>query len=147
MVRETILKHKRDYFIKVKAALMKAIVTLAMRYPEPTKENITDPHAKAWFEIWGKFFEMEDNPGREPLFKAIARLSIDEPAHDPYYRDRMLCLEELFIEAVLNGKIKPRALDHAQDCCKDDKRGLGYERVKKLYYYPDFRDKLKELLK
>src|SRR3990167_2775069 len=149
-VTKVILKDKRKYFIdKVKAPLLKAIVTLANRYPVPNKYNISDPFALAWIDIWDKFFEMEDNPGREPLFRAIERVGICEPGHDPYYRDRMLVLAELFLEAIMDGKIKPRSLDHPEDCWKVDpnKRGHGYDFMMKCFYYPEFREKLKGILK
>ena len=149
-ISQDILKDRRQFFInKVKAPIMKALITLANRYPEPTRENVKDPYALAWIEIFDKFFEMEDNPGREPLFRAIKRVKICEPGHDPYYRDRELVILELLLEAILEGKVKPRSLDHPQDCWKIDpnKRGLGYRFMLNCFYYPEFREKMKEELK
>ena len=148
-ISQDILKDRRQFFVdKVKKPLMKALITLANRYPEPTRENVKDPYALAWIDIWDKFFEMEDNPGRLPLFKAIRKVMICEPGHDPYYRDRELVILELLFEAVLEGKVKPRSLDHPQDCWKVDpnKRGLGYKFMLNCFYHPEFREKMKEEL-
>ncbi len=79
----------RDYIIKkVKKPLMKAIITLANRYPEPTRENCLHPNAQILFDIRDKFFELENNPGRKALFEAIWRMFIAEYEHDGYYRFR-----------------------------------------------------------
>ena len=149
-IQKDILKTRRQYYIdKVKAPLMNAIITFANLFAAPNKHNVSDPYALAWIDIWDKFFEMEDNPGRDALFRAIERVMICEPGHDPYYRDRMLVITELYLEAILEGRVKPRSPDHPQDYWKVDpnKRGLGYELMKKCYYYPDFRQRMKELLK
>ena len=148
-ISQDILKDRRQFFIdKVKAPIMKALIILANRYPEPTRENVKDPYALTWIDIWDKFFEMENNLGRLPLFKAIRKVQICEPGHDPYYRDRMLVITELYLEAIIEGKVKPRSPDHPQDCWKVDpnQRGLGYEFMKMCYYYPAFREKMKEEL-
>jgi hypothetical protein len=68
---------------------MKAIVTLALRYPEPTEENCTQPNTQILLDIQDEFWECEDNPEREALFEAIWRMFIVEYEHDPYYRHRI----------------------------------------------------------
>lgn len=147
-VTRFILKERRQYFIdKVKAPIRKALVILADRYPEPTMDNVTHPNDKVWLRIWGRFFQMEDNPGREPLFKAIRKVSICEPAHDPYYRDRQQVILEEWLTEVLEGHWKPRSLDHPESNWKVDPnvRGLGYQLLKTCYYYPELREKIKKL--
>lgn len=134
------LKEQRQYVIdKVKAPIMKALIILANRYPEPTMENVSHPNDKAWIRIWDKFFQMEDNYMREDLFKAIRKVSICEPAHDPYYRDRRDVLLELWLEEVLKGNWKPRSLDHPNSNWKVDPnvRGIGYEFMKDRYYHKE----------
>ena len=92
---------------KVKKPLMKAIATLAQRYPDPTRENCIQPNSQILFDIRDKFFEYEDNPahpdskkhpyfGREWLFEAAFKILIAEYEHDPYYRWRFdWMLEEI----------------------------------------------------
>ncbi len=135
---DIILKEQRMYFIeKVKAPLIKVLVSLASHYPEPTMERVTHPNDKVLLGIWDKFFEAEDNGMREDLFKAIRKVTIGEQAHDPYYRDRMQVFFELWLEEVLKGNWKPRSLDHPVECWKADpnKRGLGYEFIVDRFYH------------
>lgn len=131
------VKDSRQYIIeKVKAPIMKALVILAGRYPEPTKENTFHPNTHTWIDIWSKFFEMEDNPQRESLFKAISKVHIAECEHDIYYRDRMNVLLELWLEEVFKGNWKPRSLDHPSECWKVDPnvRGKGFEFLQQCYH-------------
>ena len=87
----------RGYIInKVKKPLMKAIITLAKRYPEPTRNNCRHPNTAKLFDIAGKFFEYECNPRSEELFRAVFRLLIAEYEHDPYYRFRF----DWFLEKI-----------------------------------------------
>ncbi|KKN72892.1 hypothetical protein LCGC14_0405960 [marine sediment metagenome] len=84
------LFHKRQYVIdKIKKPLMKAIVTLAMRYPEATKDHTLLPKTHILIDIQNKFFEYENNKGRDALFRAMWRMFIIEYEHDGYYRDRI----------------------------------------------------------
>ena len=148
-VAQDILKDRRQYFAdKVKKPFMDTLVALANLYPKPTKKNVSDPFALVWIDVWDEFFQMEDNPGREPLFRAMERVMICEPGHDPYYRDRELVILELLFKAVLEGKVKPRSPDHPLDCWKVDpnKMGIGYEFMKACFYYPEFRENLKKIL-
>ena len=74
---------------KIKKPLMKAITTLAMRYPEPTKDHTLLPRTHILIDIQNKFLEHENNEGREPLFRALFRMFIIEYEHDPFYRSRI----------------------------------------------------------
>ena len=148
-IQKDILKTRRQYFIdKVKKPFLDTLIMLANLYPIPTRDNLNDPFARVWIDIFEKFFEMEDNSSREGLFRAIERIMICEPGHDPYYRDRILVIAELFLEAVMAGKVKPRSLDHPQDCWKVDpnKRGRGYEFMKACYFYQNDKEKIKEVI-
>ena len=141
MIRDVILKDKRQYFIeKVQAPLLKAIVTLALRYPEPTNDNVLHPNAKVWLMVWDKFLAMEDNLGRLPLFEGIKRIFIGKSIEvDPYYRDRIQVILELWLDEVLAGNWKPRSADCPSDCWKVDTniRGKGYEFLKDHYYHKE----------
>jgi len=139
-VKEFMLKERRQYVIeKVKAPIMKALIVLANRLPEPTMQNTFHPNTHVWLSIWDKFFEMEDNPNRESLFKAISRVQIAETEHDIYYRDRMNVLLELWLDEVLKGNWKPRSLDHPNECWKVDPnvRGDGFEFMSSRYKHKE----------
>jgi hypothetical protein len=85
----------RQYIIKkVKAPLMKVLIIMAGRLPEPTKENCTNPNSHILLDIRDRFFDLENNPGREPLFRAIFKIAICEYEHDPYYGYRMDWVKE-----------------------------------------------------
>lgn len=129
------LKEQRQYVMeKIKAPMMKALILLANRLPEPTKQNCTHPNTHILIDIWDEFFKHETGQ-RTPLFKAISRVWICEHEHDPYYRDRMQVLLELLVEAMLDGKWKPRSLDHPSQCWENPNiRGAGYEFIKNRYY-------------
>lgn len=132
------LKEQRQYVIdKIKKPIMKALVILANRLPEPTNENTILPNTQTMIRIWDKFLSMEDNAGREPLFKALKKVTVSEHEHDRYYKDRMQVWFELWMEEVLMGNWKPRSLGHPDSCWKadPDKRGIGYEFLKDKYYH------------
>ncbi len=81
---------------KVKAPLLKKIVSLASKYPDPTRENCVQPNVFILFDIWDKFIEYENNRGRKLLFDAAFKLLIATYEHDPYYRFRIdWILEEI----------------------------------------------------
>lgn len=84
------LYHKRWYVIdKIKKPLMKAITILASRYPEPTKDHTQLPRTHILIDIQDRFFELENNPGRDALFRAMWKMFIIEYEHDPYYQRRI----------------------------------------------------------
>jgi len=132
------LKEQRQYVIdKIKKPIMKALIILANRLPEPTTENTVIPNTRTMIRIWDKFLSMENNAGREPLFKAIDKVQIGEYEHDYYYRDRMDVWFELWLEEVLMGNWKPRSLGHPDSCWKvdSDKRGIGFKFLQEQYYH------------
>ncbi len=112
LMQQMLLTNRRGYIIKVKKALSKAIVTLASKFFEPTRENCIHPNTLVFFDIMDKFFEYEDNLGKRALFKAIWKMVIVEHEHDPYYRDRLNWVVEELVEAVISGKWKPRETGH-----------------------------------
>jgi hypothetical protein len=80
----------REYIIsKVKRPLMKAIITLSKRYPEPTREECRDHNTLILMDMRDEFLRHEDNSGRIELFKALFRMFIAEYAHDKYYKFRI----------------------------------------------------------
>ena len=150
MIRDEILKTRRTYFIeKVQAPMMKALIILGLRYPEPTVDNVSHPNTKVWLRIFSIFLTMEDNLGRLPLWQAIKRVFIGKSVEvDPYYRDRLQVIHELWLDEVLSGNWKPRSPDHPEDCWKVDPniRTTGYEFLRNCYYYPAFRANLKVMM-
>ncbi len=112
----------REYVIsKVKKPLMKAIVSLANRVPEPTRDNCLNPNCFLLFDIEDKFFGLEDNSGRKALFRAIFRIFIAEYEHDPYYRARINWFFEEIVELTMNGKWAPRGMGRPIQCWKEEK--------------------------
>lgn len=98
---------KRRYFEeKVKAPLMAAIINLAMKYPEPTKGNTCIKNTGKLLDIRDKFFEYEDNPCRDALFRALWRMLIVEYEHDGYYRYRL----DWILEEVNKSNWEPRKI-------------------------------------
>ena len=98
MLARDILRDRRQYFAdKVKAPLLAKIINLANKYPEPTYENVRKQNSHVLLDIVEEFFKYEDNPVREPLFRAIFRIFIAEYEHDGYYSNRIdWLLERLF---------------------------------------------------
>ncbi len=128
------LRDNRQYVIdKVNAPILKALVILANRLPKINKQNTVDPNTHVLIDNWDKFFEMEDNQTREPLFRALRGITLAKHETDPYYRDRINVHAELLVEAILDGKWKPRPLNSPPSCWKNDYRGKGYEFIKKCY--------------
>ena len=135
-LRDFMVKDARQYIIeKVKAPILKALVILAKRYPEPTRENTFHPNTHVLMDIWDKFLAMEDNTDRLSLFRAIRKIWIAECEHDIYYRDRDNVLQELWLEEVLKGNWRPRFIHHPNTDWKEDRdvRGAGYEFMKEHY--------------
>lgn len=86
MIIKEMLFYNRKYIIdKVKKPLMKAIITLANRYPAPTKDNVAFSNTRILLEVCEKFKKYHNNPGRQPMFEAAFRVLIDQYEHDGYY--------------------------------------------------------------
>ncbi len=131
------LREERQHVIDIKALIMKQLISLVNKLGmEPTYENTSNPNTHVWIDVADKFMAMEDNPGREPLFRAILKWFIVEHEHDPYYRDREMVILELWLDAVLEGRVKPRSRDHPYDHWKVDPniRGKGYEFIAEKYH-------------
>ena len=129
------LKEKREEIISMKALIIRYLIKLVdLLKVEPTKENTTNPNTHIWIDIWDEFDRC--NQVRPTLFHAIRKLFLAEHEHDPVYRDRISVIGELFVEAVLDGKIKPRSLDHPYNYWRDDPniRGKGYEFIKEKFH-------------
>ena len=106
----------RQYIIdKVKRPLIKAIIALATRYPEPTKERTAMPNTHKLLDIRDKFFRCENNPGRDSLLQSIWRIFIVEYEHDKYYRDRI----DWVIEEINKSDWKLRDTKSLKRCWKE----------------------------
>jgi len=96
----------RDYVIKmVKALLMKALILVANRLPAITRENTRFKNTHILMGIIDKFLELENNPGREEMFRAAFKIFLMEIEHDIYYRDRFNWFLEEIIKCYLEGRM------------------------------------------
>ncbi len=109
-VRDIILHNPlRQYFISaVKAPLVKAIISLANKYPKPTSDNLDTANAQVLRDAFGKFHK--HNKVKPDMFLAVERIAVGEVEHDPVYGDFLQIFLEFIIEAILAGKWKPRRL-------------------------------------
>jgi len=98
----------------IKKPLMEAIINIANRFPPPTMENTCIPNTAKLLNIRDKFFEYEDNAGRDALFRALWRIFIVEYEHDPYYRYRI----DWILEEVNKSNWEPRKIRREQ-CWKE----------------------------
>ena len=78
------------------------------RYPKPTRDNLGRHNAVVLFDIWEEFFEYEDNPGRDPLLRALRILIIVTYAHDGYYGTRGDWFLERLVKKYISGEWQPR---------------------------------------
>ena len=85
LIKEMLFYQRQFIVEKVKKPLLKAIVTLALRYPEPTKENTVFKNTHIRLEIRDEFLKYFSNEGRKPLLEAAFRILIDECEHDGFY--------------------------------------------------------------
>ena len=100
----------RRYFVnKVKAPLLKAIISLANKYPEPTKDNTDSLIAHTLIDIFGEFHK--HNRVRRDLFHAVGKVIPSEVEHDSVYAHLFQIFLEYVIEAILDGKWTPRPLN------------------------------------
>lgn len=82
------MKEAIDYFVeKVNEPLVKAIIILGGRYPEPTRENTLHPNTHRLLDIRDRFFEHWKLGAREPLVKALFRILIVKYEHSPTWRN------------------------------------------------------------
>ncbi len=96
----------RGFVIKHKGIFMKAIIAFANSLTEPTRDNVIHPNTLKLLDFQDRFFEYEDNPGREELFRAVFRVLIAEYEHDPYYHYRF----DWLLEQIVNSGWKPRPM-------------------------------------
>jgi len=125
----------RDFVIdKVKKPLRKAIITLANRYPLPTRENCLNQNSHILLDKRDEFLSYEGNSSPSKLFAALFRIFIAEYEHDPYYRSRINWLIEELVEETLDGKWLPRGKDRPINHWDEPKPFGLYEgrRFKKL---------------
>ena len=120
----------RKYVIeRVKAPLRKALVTgktlsqviktlklITSRLPEPTPENCGFLKTHLLMKIEDKFFQYENNLGREEMFRAVIKLLKAEIEHDGYYQARYDFWLEEHIKMILTGEWLPR-VENSPDIC------------------------------
>jgi len=91
----TLLKHEvnalhRSFYVeKVNKPLVKAIVILGNRYPEPRMEELSHPNSKWLLRKLEKYLEYEGNPYVKKVVKALVRIAITKLEHSPNWRDRI----------------------------------------------------------
>ncbi len=118
----------RQYFIEVvKAPLLKAIIALSNKFPEPTESNTDDAIAHAILDIQDKFFSYESNAGRKELFEAAFKIFIAEIEHDDYYRFRLDWILEEMIKKILDGKWESLPLNAMRKFCWNEPEPYGGE--------------------
>ncbi len=118
-----ILFYQRQFIIdKVKKPLLKAIMTLALRYPEPTRENTVFPNTRIRLEVRDEFLKNFNNDGRKPLLEAAFRILICECEHDGFYE----FIHDWYITELLKRGWKPT------------RRGFPMYRYWKGKLHPDY---------
>jgi len=88
LLKHIINSDKRDYFIKeVNEPLVKNIIQLANKYPEPTRENVLHPNTQVLLDKGEKFFRCWKTKPRGVLYKAVFRMLQDKIEHSATYRE------------------------------------------------------------
>ncbi len=116
----------RQFVIKqVKAPLQRAIQLanklLTKTIGEPTKKNCIHPHAHILIDERDWFMRMENNNGREELFRAAWNILIYEVEHDPYYGFRFNRILKRLVDKVNSGEWKFEPFKSADSFCWREK--------------------------
>ena len=107
-LKTDIMIHRRDSFIKYASQPLRlAIILYGKKFPEPTRENCKNPVALVLLDIWDEFFELEDNPGRDALFKALRRISVGTIETMDYYEQRFTWFLMKLTMAYMDGRWQP----------------------------------------
>jgi len=109
-VVEYMLRDKRQYIVEMfKWPMAKQLIKLAGKVRiEPMLENTYHPISHVLIDIRDEFFDLENNPGRDGPFRAAFKVLIAVVESDRYYRWRFQWLVEQLLEAIIDGKWKPR---------------------------------------
>lgn len=130
LIQQVLVFH-RGYFMSIKERMLKRIVSLGegkqrlwrrflsfvevirlvKAYPDLTYENTLNTNTHTMMGITERFLKYEDNPGREPLFRAIFKLAMAKFEYDNYYASRRDFIIEEIIIAILNGEWEPRPVN------------------------------------
>ena len=135
----------RQYMIDhAKKPLMRFLVAIAKRWPDPTYINVSHPNSRLLLAIRDKFISLEDNPQRIELFKAVFKIVICVYDHDPYYRTRADWIIEEIVEYVFRGHWKPRQINAPRNCWREEQpygmnEGRLYKDYIKVYISEDMR--------
>ena len=92
----------------VKRWLLKIIVILSKRYPEPV--DIWHPNARILFRTLNKYLEYEQNNGRKILIEAVLRILLDEYQRHTFYRYRFDWFIDEIKDEWLPRSAKPMSL-------------------------------------
>jgi hypothetical protein len=116
------MRDRAEEYQRINPLIEKAIIALAKRYPEPTKENVLHPNTKRLMDIRDKFLEYEDNPHTSKLFPAVLKILIVKN-EDPYYGRRL----DWLVEMIVRSGWKPRPEGYPNICWKEPQPyGGGY---------------------
>ncbi len=90
LIQHQVNSFKRDYIIKrVNAPLVKAMVLLARRYPEPTHDNVLYPNSHILLNIQESFKYHWYGLRRVELYDALFRVLIVKYEHSPAWRNML----------------------------------------------------------
>lgn len=106
MLTDWMLKEHGEYVVKVKACLLKAIITLCLRYPQPTEQNCNKPNTHFILDLEKRFFGHYTCPQRIELYRALFRLWADEYEHDDSHAKNFDYLLGELHQAILERKYK-----------------------------------------
>ena len=96
MIGDDLLKGKmRNFLIKKKWIVEKAIIAYAKILPEPTKENTRKRNTHIMLDIRDKYFEFEGNQTKMELIKSAWKIGIDEYEYNDYSSRGDFVLEEI----------------------------------------------------
>ena len=85
LIWQTLMSPNRQYVMdRINKPLLKAIVIIANRLPEMTRENCLHPNTLILFDIWDKF--RKRNGVRREFIDAGFRILIYKHEVDPVYR-------------------------------------------------------------
>ncbi len=119
-LRTDIVLLKRNYFNEsVNAPLRFAIVLYGKKYPEPIRSKLGSPEAIVLYDIWEKFFTLEDNNGRNSFFQALRKISIGVIESMDYYSQRATWFLMELVQAYLDRKWPQNLPCSPYSCWKD----------------------------
>lgn len=113
------MKEAREYFVhKVNSPLSKAIIILARRYPEPTREGegkVLHPNSLRLLDMRDEFFTKWDFGGKSNLLiRALFKIAIVKYEESPAWRNML----DWLLMTILASDWKPFNLSRQMRCWK-----------------------------